>query len=349
MKSRQLHIGRRRGKLLAQVALMLAALTLDCGPVFAEEPADPAQQIADMTVSNLAQLGGNTIVVFPFPYSDGIKSIEGSLLSERIATTLSEQKAARVLERELLDKIMAEQKLSASGLVDPATSVQVGKLLGAHGIVAGTVTDLGENIEIHARLVKVETAESVAVVKITTRKTIKTFISPLWSEIDRIKADSASFHVAFSVENGPKPTEIPSYRVGDFLTLRFTADRDCYVTIFDFTTSGSIHVLFPNSLMTDNKIKAGREYVLPSEQAGFKIRVTDPPGIEKLKLFATTKKIPLFAEDFSQESFRSINDGNYSPTRDLQAVVDSLEKNAWAESHLEIRIERALRGTTDAK
>jgi hypothetical protein len=253
------------------------------------------------------------------------------------------------VERELLDKIMAEQKLSASGLVDPVTSVQVGKLLGARGIVAGTVTDLGENIEIHARLVKVETAETVATVTVTCRKTIKTFISPLWSEIDRIKADSTSFHVAFAVENGLKPSEIPSYRVGDFVTLRFTADRDCYVTIFDFTTSGSIHVLYPNSLMTDNRVKAGREYVIPTEQAGFKIRVTDPPGVEKLKIFATTKKIPLFVEDFSQEPFRSINEGNYSPTRDLQAVVDSLEKNAWAESHLEIRIERALRGPVETR
>ena len=267
----------------------------------------------------------------------------GTLLSERVVTTLSQKKAVRILERALLDKIMVEQKLSSSGLVDPVTSIQVGKLLGARGIVAGAVTDLGENLEIHARLVKVETSETVASLKLTTRKTIKTFISPLWSEIARIKSDSASFHVGFAIEAAMKPTAIPSYRVGDFLTLRVTADRDCYVTIFDFTTSGSIHVIFPNSLMTDNHIKADRDYVIPTEQAGFKIRVTDPPGIEKLKLFATTKKIPLFTEDFSQESFRSITKGNYSPTRDLEMVVDSLEKNAWAESQLEIRIERALR------
>jgi len=349
--SRRVTRGERRWpapRLLVDM-LLFVLMALGAGPVLAEETASPAEQIAVLAASTVKQLGGATFVVFPFPYSDGVKSIEGALLAERVVSALAEQQGVRILERALLDNIMAEQKLSSTGLVDPATSVRVGKLLGAHGIVAGTVTDLGETIEIHARVVKVETGETVAVKTIAARKTIKTFISPLWSEIDRIKADGASFPVTLAVEGAVKPSAIPSFRVGEFLSLRVTADRDCYITLFDFASSGAIHVLFPNSFAPDNRIKAGREYTIPGEQAGYKIRVTDPPGVERLKLFATTKKIPLFSEDFSQESFRSINEGNYSPTRDLQAVVDSLEKNAWAESHLELRIERALRGDADGK
>lgn len=313
-----------------------------------EEPADPANEIALLVEGHVDLLGGNTLVVFPFPYADGIKSIEGSLIAERVVTRLTEGGQVRVVERAMIDKIMEEQKLSAAGFVDPSTTVEVGRLLGARGILSGTITDLGDVIEIHARLLNVETGEVVATLKKRARKTIKTFISPLWSEIERIKKESPSFDLKVWADRGRASTEVPGYRIGDFITLYFKADRDCYVTIFDFTTSGSIHVLFPNSFMPDNRIKAGRTYKFPGDQAGFKIRVKGPPGIERVKVFATTKDIPLFEEDFSQESFRSIEGGTYNVTRDLQAVIDSLEENAWAESHFELRIEQILRGSADS-
>ena len=311
------------------------------GIVRADEVA--LDDIVLMVESNLDRLGGNTVVVFPFPYADGIKSVEGALISERIVTKLTDRGAAKVLERRLLDKVMEEQKLSAMGFVDPSSSVQIGKLLGARGILSGTVTDLGEKIESHVRMLNVETDEIVATMKRSVRKTIKTFISPLWSEIERVKTASPSFNVKFWADRGRNPTGIAGYRIGEFVTLHFVAERDCHVTVFDFTTSGSIHVLFPNSFMPDNKVKAGREYAFPDAQAGFKIRVKGPPGIERLKLFATTKDIPLFEEDYSQESFRSVTSDSYSVSRDLQAVINSLEENAWAESHLELRIEQILR------
>jgi len=336
---------RIRGDVMKRFVLFCAlVIPWLLGTVHAEDRLDPIDEIVHMVEQNVPALGGNTVVVFPFPYADGIKSVEGALISERILTKLADRGRVRVLERSLIDKVMEEQKLSALGFVDPATSVKIGKLLGARGILSGTVTDLGEKIEIHVRLTSVETDEVLATLKRSTRKTIKTFISPLWSEIDRIKKESPSFKVKFSADKGQHPTDIPGYRIGEFVTLHFEADRDCYVTIFDFTTSGSIHVLFPNSFMPDNKVKGGREYTVPDEQAGFKIRVKGPPGIEPLKLFATTKDIPLFEEDYSQESFRSVGSDNYSVPRDLQAVIDSLEENAWAESHLELRIERILRG-----
>ncbi len=132
-------------------------------------------------------------------------------------------------------------------------------------------------------------------------------------------------------------------RIGEFVQIHIKADRDCYATLFDFTSSGSIQILFPNFFMPDNKLKAGRTYTIPGEESGFKIRVQGPPGIERLKLFATTRDIPLFTENYAVESFRSVKPGSYSVTRDLQAVVDALSDNAWAESQMEIRIEKTIR------
>jgi hypothetical protein len=323
--------------------LCLAMLAFG-GRVFAQQPSAPEDALASWVEENLGKLPGKTLMVVPFPYIDGVKSVEGALISERVVAKLTEHGLARIVERDKLDAIMSEQKLSVSGLVEPGAGVRVGKLLGANGILTGSVTDLGEKIELHTRLLNVETAQIVATLEQTAQKEIKTFISPLWSEIDRIKKENKSFQVKFWADEPSNSTKTPSYRIGDFAMFHFQADRDCYVTIFDFTTSGSVRVLFPNSFASDNKIKAGRVYALPEAQAGFKIRVKEPAGVERLKLFATTKNVPLFQQDFSQEKFRSITSETYNVTRDLEAVVNSLEDNEWAEANLEARVEQVLRG-----
>jgi hypothetical protein len=334
---------RRFQALVYRLPVPFLAFLLVGSMTWAQDEKVLIENLAGAIEANVAKLGGNVVIVPPMPYPDGIKSIEGALIAEHLAARLSEGGVVRVVERAMLDKIMAEQKLSASGFVDPASSVKIGKLLGAKGILSGSVTDLGEKIEVNARLINVESGEVVVTNKGTAPKTIKTFISPLWSQIDKIKKDNPSFALKIWTDKEDEPTAIPGCRIGDFLTLHFQADRDCYVTIFDFTTSGSVHVLFPNAFMKDNHVKGGRAYTFPDPQAGFKIRVKDPPGIERLKAFATTKKIDLFEQDFSVEKFRSVTTETYSVTRDLEAVLDSLDDNAWAEAGIEVRIEQLTR------
>jgi len=305
---------------------------------------DPFVSLAEEIENNVSKLGGNVLAVMPFTYTDGIKSVEGAMVSERLVETLTERGFVKLVERDMLNMVLEEQELSSSGLVDAASAVQIGKLIGARGVVMGTATEQGEHLEVHARLLSVETAEVVAAFRRAVPRTIKTFMNPLWGEINRIKKENGSFGIKFWADRGQEVSRVPSYRVGETVTLHFEAEKDCHVTIFDFTTSGSIHVLFPNAFMRDNAVKAGRVYTLPDAQAGFRIRVGDPPGIEKLKLFATTKDIPLVRQDYSVESFRSVTRETYSVTRDLQPVIDSLEDNMWAESQLELRIEAVLRG-----
>jgi hypothetical protein len=312
-------------------------------PGLCDAPEDAVRGVVERIEENLGTLGGNVLVVAPLTYPDGIKSIEGALVSERLLEALAEGGFVKVVERTMLDKVLDEQKLAASGLVDPATAVRVGKLLGARGMLTGTAMDQGENLEVHVRLLNIETGEVAFAMTQVMPRAIKTFMSPMWTEIDRIKKENPSFKVRFWADRGQEPTAIPRYRIGEMIELFFEAEQDCYVTIFDFTSSGSVHVLFPNAFMKDNHVKAQQVYAIPDAQAGFKIRVGDPPGIERLKLFATTREISLFREDYSQESFRSVDPGAYSVTRDLQPVIESLEGNAWAESQLELRIEQVLR------
>jgi len=58
-----------------------------------------------------------------------------------------------------MGKLMAEQKLQVSGIIDSNTAVRLGKVLGADVILVGNIQKVGEQYQVNARLVNAETAE----------------------------------------------------------------------------------------------------------------------------------------------------------------------------------------------
>jgi TolB-like protein len=82
--------------------------------------------------------------------------IAGMLISE-----LSANPAARVVERETLQRLLDEQNLGASGRADPQTAARIGKLVGARYVVMGNFIDFYGDFRLDLRLVSVETSEIV--------------------------------------------------------------------------------------------------------------------------------------------------------------------------------------------
>ena len=62
-----------------------------------------------------------------------------SVMADNIALELMTL-GYQVIERASLDKILSEQKLQTSGITDPATAAQIGKVLGIDAVVLGNVT-----------------------------------------------------------------------------------------------------------------------------------------------------------------------------------------------------------------
>ncbi len=84
--------------------------------------------------------------------------IEGLLLFD-----LSTQEDIALVERASLEEVIAEQRLGLSGLAARSAEVQrVGEILGADYLVTGDYVFLGEEVLMNARVVNVETAETVA-------------------------------------------------------------------------------------------------------------------------------------------------------------------------------------------
>ena len=98
----------------------------------------------------------STVAVLPLYTLDGAATTFGKYLSERLLTEIYSRRKVNVVDRSLMDKAIAEMKLSATGMIDNATAKQLGKMVGADLLATGSYTDLGDSIDLNARLIETE-------------------------------------------------------------------------------------------------------------------------------------------------------------------------------------------------
>jgi TolB-like protein len=122
-----------------------------------------------------------TLAVLPFansavqpelaPLSKGFQAL---LLNDLATNT-----RIRVIERDEIQRILDEQKLSTTGQVDQSTAVRMGKLLGAKFMITGTyITTPDKNLTITVRAFDTETGEVVY-----TDKTAETKVDNMMTAI----------------------------------------------------------------------------------------------------------------------------------------------------------------------
>ena len=109
-----------------------------------------------------------TVAVLPFTNSAIGKANEelGPLskgLADLLISALAANPGIRVVERDRIQAVMEEQKLSSSGAVDAATAVKVGKIIGAHHMITGVfITEKSGAMKLVTRVFNVETSEIVS-------------------------------------------------------------------------------------------------------------------------------------------------------------------------------------------
>lgn len=115
------------------------------------------------------------IAIIEFSDIDGKITNLGRFLAEELTTRLYMSGKFNVVERQLLNKIMQEQEMSLTGMIDENSAVRLGHLLGVQAIVSGSITDLGSYLKVNARLISSESGQvfSVASVQIPKDKSVE--------------------------------------------------------------------------------------------------------------------------------------------------------------------------------
>jgi TolB-like protein len=83
-------------------------------------------------------------------------------LTEMMISDLSRLQILTLVDRENLNKIMEEQTLSLTGLLDESTTARTGELLGAQYLMTGSLLFTADNIILSSRISRVETGEVMA-------------------------------------------------------------------------------------------------------------------------------------------------------------------------------------------
>jgi hypothetical protein len=90
--------------------------------------ADGTKELADQIAATASKEQKRRIAVASFHELDGRVTVLGAYLAESLTTRLFGAAGFEIIERSLLDKVMVEMKLGATGLIDPTTAAKVGKI-----------------------------------------------------------------------------------------------------------------------------------------------------------------------------------------------------------------------------
>lgn len=217
-------------------------------------------ELAAQISSNINSGNKANIAVVEFSDLNAKITELGRFISEELITNLYKTGKFDVIERQLLNKILEEHKLSLTGIIDESTAKELGKILGVEYICSGTITDLTTDIKINARLISTETGKiiSTASAKIEKDNTVKNLMSK--SSINHDPYKDAEDGSDDSAPNLGQPfyENFSKYRVGDIpfdwgAQAIIKSSPDGYKAIS--TTS-------PNQIVVNKNITFPRDFVL---------------------------------------------------------------------------------------
>ncbi|HZS37380.1 MAG TPA: hypothetical protein VFF06_11175 [Polyangia bacterium] len=122
---------------------------------------------AILFASSLASAATPTVAVLPFKDLSGSRGAVGEAIRETVTCDLRDVPGLRVVERALLDRMLAEHAWSAQRAdLDAGSTVKLGKLVGASLLVAGAYQREAGAVRLTARFISVETGEIVGTAKV---------------------------------------------------------------------------------------------------------------------------------------------------------------------------------------
>jgi len=125
---------------------------------------------------------------------------------------------------------------------------------------------------------------------------------------------------------------------GEDVEIYYQTNKDCYAYIFSIAADGSVTLLFPNSIMTDNFIKADTVYRFPSSDYSIHLKAMFLPNFkentaeEKVKIITTRKKEDLLPLGFKEGIFQVYDSRSTGMINDLVKRLNQIEPTDWTEA-----------------
>lgn len=130
------------------------------------------KSISSTIAENITKSGKKTVAVVDFTGLQGNVTELGRFLAEELSVELvTIAKGFSVIDRTHLKSILAEHKLSISGIADPKAVKKLGQIAGVDAIVTGSVTPLESSIRVTTKVIATDTANVIGASKGDIAKT----------------------------------------------------------------------------------------------------------------------------------------------------------------------------------
>ncbi|MFC1547218.1 PEGA domain-containing protein [Candidatus Neomarinimicrobiota bacterium] len=134
----------------------------------------------------------------------GISTQEASVLTNRLSTYLVQAGVYRIIERGQMKQILEEQDFQMTGCTSDECAVEIGQLLGAQLILAGSFGKIGSTYTIDMRIIDVTTGGIIQTASHDVRGEIDDVLTSGLSEAARKLTGGAA------VEAAPAPISVPT-------------------------------------------------------------------------------------------------------------------------------------------
>jgi TolB-like protein len=130
------------------------------------------EQLSATMAEKIAGKGKKTVAVVDFTDLEGNVTQLDRFIAEEFSVALAGAgKGFRVIDRTHLKSIIKENRLSATGLIDPATARKLGRIAGVDALVTGTLTPFGDNVHLTVKVLDSDTADIIDSAKSNFAKT----------------------------------------------------------------------------------------------------------------------------------------------------------------------------------
>jgi TolB-like protein len=140
--------------------------------------------------SNLPDASQRKVAVTDFTDLRGNVTELGRYLAEELSIALAST-GPGVVDRTHLRALLQENKLATTGIIDPATARQLGKIAGVHTLVTGSLTPFGDTVRLALKALDTETAEIIWATGV---------------DLPRTKGLVELGNLGISMTNGPTPS-----------------------------------------------------------------------------------------------------------------------------------------------
>lgn len=136
----------------------------------------------------------NILMIAQFDYNRSLNRLTRSF-QEKLVTAMAKL-GMQVVGRDQLERVLKEQKLGYSSLVNMSSARKICKLLGAEGMLLGTVSDMDDAIIIKGRIVDIESGNTISISEMELPKTpliAQLLKMPLKEELFVLKKSSSQY------------------------------------------------------------------------------------------------------------------------------------------------------------